>query len=140
MIIFRPGGKSLTPTGEMLLGRLPWLTEDDPSAAGHMPPNAYFTCHADNVQLWMSWPLSPSRSRIMIYTIFSEQQFARDDFKEHAETYHTFVARVLDEDVGMVTALQKTVGSRNFRPGPITMLEAGVHATVNNFINRVFDD
>ena len=140
VIIFRPGGKSLTPTGEMLLGRLPWLTEDDPSAAGHMPPNAYFTCHADNVQLWMSWPLSPSRSRIMIYTIFSEQQFARDDFEEHAETYHTFVARVLDEDVGMVTALQKTVGSRNFRPGPITMLEAGVHATVNNFINRVFDD
>ena len=84
IVIYRPGGKSLTPTGEMLLGRLPWLTADDPSAAGHMPPNAYFTCHGDNVQVWMSWPLSPSRSRIMIYTIFAEEQFARDDFEEHA--------------------------------------------------------
>ena len=140
VIIYRLGGKSLTPTGEMLLGRLPWLTEDDPSAAGHMPPNAYFTCHADNVQLWMSWPISPSRSRTMIYTIFSEEQLARNDFDEHAETYHEFVARILNEDVDMVTALQKTVGSRNFEPGPITQLEAGVHATVNHLIDRIFDD
>ena len=140
IVIYRPGGKSLTPTGEMLLGRLPWLTEDDPSAAGHMPPNAYFTCHADNVQLWMSWPLSPSRSRIMIYTIFSEEQFARDDFEEHAEVYHDFVARILNEDLDMVTALQKTIGSRNFVPGPITNLEAGVHATVNHLLDRIFDD
>lgn len=140
IVIYRPGGKSLTPTGEMLLGRLPWLTEDEPSAAGHMPPNAYFTCHADNVQLWMSWPLSPSRSRIMIYTIFSEEQFARDDFEEHAEVYHDFVARILNEDLDMVTALQKTVGSRNFVPGPITNLEAGVHATVNHLLDRIFDD
>ena len=140
IVIYRPGGKSLTPTGEMLLGRLPWLTSDDPSAAGHMPPNAYFTCHADNVQLWMSWPLSPSRSRIMIYTIFSEEQFARDDFEEHATVYHDFVGRVLNEDIDMVTALQKTIGSRNFVPGPITNLEAGVHATVNHLLDRIFDD
>tara|TARA_Y100001934_G_scaffold280396_1_gene386997 strand:- start:5276 stop:6328 length:1053 start_codon:yes stop_codon:yes gene_type:complete len=140
VIIYRLGGKSLTPTGEMLLGRLPWLTEDDPSEAGHMPPNAYFTCHADNVQLWMSWPISPSRSRIMIYTIFSEEQLARNDFDEHAETYHEFVARILNEDVDMVAALQKTVGSRNFEPGPITQLEAGVHGTVNHLIDRIFDD
>ena len=140
IVIYRPGGKSLTPTGEKLLGRLPWLTEDDPSAAGHMPPNAYFTCHADNVQLWMSWPLSPSRSRIMIYTIFSDEQFARDDFEEHAEVYHDFVGRILNEDLDMVTALQKTIGSRNFVPGPITNLEAGVHATVNHLLDRIFDD
>lgn len=140
IVIYRPGGKSLTPTGEMLLGRLPWLTADDPSAAGHMPPNAYFTCHGDNVQLWMSWPLSPSRSRIMIYTIFAEEQFARDDFEEHAAVYHDFVGRVVNEDIDMVTALQKTVGSRNFVPGPITNLEAGVHATVNHLLDRIFDD
>lgn len=140
VIIYRPKGRSLTPNGDALLGRLPWLTEDDPSAAGHMPPNAYFTCHSDNVQLWMGWPISPSRSRIMVYTIFSEEQFARDDFEEHAEVYHDFVARILNEDIGMVTSLQKTVGSRSYVPGPIANLEAGVHATVNSLLDRIFDD
>jgi len=140
LVIFRPNSRSLTPTGEALVGHLPWIETDAPSAAGHMPPNAYFTCHCDSVKLWMSWPLSPTRSRLIIYSIYAEEQIACRNFKENAKVYDDFLAQIVDEDMSMVIALQKNVGSRRFEPGPMVGLESGVHSTVNTLIDRLFDD
>lgn len=140
LVIFRPNSRSLTPTGEAVLGHFPWIEDDAPAAAGHMPPNAYFTCHSDSVKLWLAWPITPTRARIVIYSIYSDEQIARPDFEEKAKVYDDFLARIVDEDMGMVTALQKNVGSRNFQPGPIVGLESGVHSTVNTLIDRLFDD
>ena len=140
LVIFRPNSRSLTPTGEAILGNLPWIENDAPAAAGHMPPNAYFTCHSDSVKMWLSWPISPTRSRLVIYSIYAEEQIARDDFRKKAKVYDDFLAKIVDEDLGMVVELQKNVGSRNFEPGPIVGLESGVHSTVNTLIDRLFDD
>ena len=140
LIILRPNAISLTYGGESLLGNMPWLDDDAAAAAGHMPPNAYFTCHGDSVKLWMSWPLSPTRSRLIVYSIYAEERMARDDFAEKAKFYDDFLAQIVDEDLGMVVELQKNVGSRNFEPGPMVGLESGVHSTVNTLIDRLFDD
>ncbi len=139
LIILRPNSRSLTPTGEALLGRLPWIDDDAPAAAGHMPPNAYFTCHGDSVKLWMSWPLCPTRAKIIVYSIYAQEQIDRDDFAEKAKVYDDFLAQIVDEDIGMVTALQRNMASRNFRPGPMVGLESGVHSTVSTLIDRLFD-
>lgn len=139
LVITRPNSRSLTPTGEALLGRLPWIDEDAPAAAGHMPPNAYFTCHGDSVKLWMSWPLGPARARIIVYSIYAPEQIDRDDFAEKAKVYDDFLARIVDEDMGMVTALQKNMASRRFRPGPMVGLESGVRSAVNTLIDRLSD-
>ena len=140
LIIFRPNAISLTYGGESLLGNMPWLDDDAPAAAGHMPPNAYFTCHGDSVKLWMSWPLSATRSRLIVYSIYAEERIARDDFADKAKVYDDFLAQIVDEDLAMVVELQKNVGSRNFEPGPMVGLESGVHSTVSTLIDRLFAD
>ncbi|MBM3559884.1 MAG: aromatic ring-hydroxylating dioxygenase subunit alpha [Alphaproteobacteria bacterium] len=138
-IVFRPGGRPLTPTGESLFGPMPWLKEDDASAAGLMLPNAYFTFHHDNVQLWMTHPLGVARSRIVIYTLFPAAHFARADFAERSAVYHRFVEQILREDIDMVTHLQQSLSSRHFRPGPIGSLETGVHTAIHRLLEPILE-
>lgn len=138
-IVFRPGGRPLTPTGDSLFGPMPWLKADDAAAAGLLLPNAYFTFHSDNVQLWMAHPLGPARSRIVVYTLFPAEHFSRADFAEKSAVYHRFVEEILREDIGMVTDLQRNLSSRHFRPGPLGSLEAGVHTAIHRLLEPILE-
>lgn len=62
------------------------------------------------------------------------------DFDEHTETYHGTVAGILNEDIEMLTALQKSISSWRFDSIAIIKLEAGLHASINHLIDQIFND
>ena len=127
--------------GKLLFEMMPWLADkpDDFSAAGFLAPNMHLFVYGDNVQVAHMWPLSPTRSRIVVYSLFPEVFFARDDFDAKLAEHKTLMRAIVDEDREMLVSLQKAMASRNFDPGPMsTSLERTIHHLINYNLDRVF--
>lgn len=128
-----------TPTGQPIFGRAPWLEgkPDDFSTTGLLPPNFTFFARTDTVHPYITWPLSPSRSRLIVYTLIPKMYFDQPDFAERAEGYRDTQKRVLDEDREMLESVQNSLSSRNFRPGRMSTIEKGVNHVISGYLDRL---
>ena len=86
------------------------------------------------------WPLSPSKTQIIVYHVFPAEHFAQPDFMDKAKVYHDFLVKVLEEDREMVDSLQRGMNSRLFSPGPLSRMEVNLHSLINYNLDRIFDD
>ena len=61
-----------TREGKSLLGKMPWLSDRPESFAclGFQSPNLNFNARCDMMRYWVTWPLAPNRSRLVVYTLF----------------------------------------------------------------------
>ena len=130
----------MLPGGVAPMGKIPWLEgqPDSFSCMGLLPPTVMLFGHCDNVQAFITWPLTPDTSRLEIYTLFSRDHVERPDFAEHVEKYHDFMSQVVDEDREMVQSMQRNLGSRLFEPGRMSRHEENIHNTINGYLEHVF--
>tara|TARA_R110000787_G_scaffold6137_10_gene21760 strand:- start:21051 stop:22235 length:1185 start_codon:yes stop_codon:yes gene_type:complete len=128
-----------TPTGEPIFGRAPWMDDksDDFSTTGLLPPNFTFFARTDTVHPYITWPLSPTRSRLMVYTLIPKMFFNEPNFSERVEGYRQTQARVMDEDRQMLESVQNSMVSRNFRPGRMASIEKGVNHIISSYLERL---
>ena len=132
-----------TPTGESLFGKMPWMQDksDSFSISGLLSPNFNMFARVDNVRPLTIWPLSPTKTRLIIYPLLPKQHFETlPDLEERAEVYHDRLVATLEEDREMVQSLQNVMSSRRFRPGPMSHMEEGVHHIINYHLDRIFGE
>jgi phenylpropionate dioxygenase-like ring-hydroxylating dioxygenase large terminal subunit len=125
-----------------VFGRMPWM-EDKPesySVAGLLAPNFTLFGRVDDVHPYVTWPLSLTRTRVIVYTLLPRIYFDQPDFAEKVEAYREFQQRVLSEDAEMLRSLQNGLASRNFAPGRMASLERGVQHVLNGYLDRMFVD
>lgn len=145
----RPGGSYMarfnsgpsTPSGEPIFGRAPWLDAypQDFSTTGLLTPNFTFFARIDTVHPQICWPLSPTRTRTIVYTLLPKIYFDAPDFAERVKGYQDYQNTVLSEDKAMLESVQKGVGSRSYQPGRMAFIERGVHHIINGYLDRMGD-
>ena len=129
-----------TVTGEPMFGCIPWL-KDRPkkfSISGFLRPNFTLFGRIDDVHPFVSWPLSPDRTKVIIYTLFPPEFFDDPDFDEKVSSYRTQTLNTLQEDIDIITSLQKAMTTERFQPGYMASLEKGVHHVINYYVDRMF--
>ena len=129
-----------TPTGKTLVGKMPWL-EDKPMSLGYTgflwPSFHIFGC-VDETHPMVVWPLSPTRTKIVVYHLFPKQHFEQPDFMEKAVIYRDFLVKVLEEDRTMVASLQRAMNTNAFEPGPMSHMEINLHNLINYTAQRIY--
>ena len=141
-LVFYDSGPQ-TPTGESLFGKMPWMQDksDSFSISGLLSPNFNMFARVDNVRPLTIWPLSPTKTRLIIYPLLPKQHFeALPDLEERAAVYHHRLVATLEEDREMVQSLQNVMSSQRFRPGPMSRMEEGVHHIINYHLDRIFGE
>lgn len=128
-----------TPSGKPVFGRMPWLADkpDDFSVAGLLSPNFTFFARVDDVHPYITWPISPTRARIIVYTLLPTEYFGEPNFSERVEAYREFQNKVVDEDREMLESMQNAMGSKRYEPGRMSKIEVGVHHVINNYLDRM---
>lgn len=121
-------------------GKMPWLQDkpDSYSLMGLLPPNFTMFARIDDVHPFIVWPLSPNTCDLVIYLVYPKSFFSRPDFREKVEISKEYLTTVLEEDRTMIASLQRAMGTKRFRPGPMTYLEEGVHHVINSYLERMF--
>ena len=61
---------------------------------------------------WVTWPLAPNRSRLVIYTLFPEAVLEQPGLAEKVAAYVDFMKVIVDEDRTMVESLQNRLTER----------------------------
>jgi len=132
----------MAPDNQAILPNMPWLTEKPDSFAcgGAIGPNVNYFGRIDDISAWCSWPLSPDRTRCIIYLLFPEAHLGIDGLDDIVAGYRSFVEAVVNEDLEMVRALQRNMHSRAFAPGRMSKIEKPIHHFVNYNLERIFND
>jgi len=136
----RPNAGPQNPTGQLMLGKLPWL-EDQPedfSINAFLPPTFHQFCGLERISGFLVWPLSPTRTRLVARQLYQKEHFSRPNFDEVVQTYRDAQLRVLEEDREMVTSLQRVMTTRGYHPGPLSTLESGVRHVINGYLDHLF--
>ena len=81
---------------------------------------------------------SDLKTRVIVYTLLPEVYFGEPEFEKKVEAYREFQQRVLAEDAAMLNSLQNGLGSKNFQPGRMAQLEAGVLQVLQGYLDRMF--
>ena len=138
--LMRYEGSPMTPGGESLVGRIPWLDDqpDNFALAAHLSPNVQLFARIDNVHPFVIWPLSLTSCRLLIYILFPTHCFDEPGFSEKARIYHDFWSQVVEEDRTMIQSLQRAMRAKRFRPGRMSKLEAGIHHILTDYLDRMF--
>lgn len=129
-----------TPNAEPLLGKMPWL-QDKPhsySCTGFLSPNTTLFGRIDCVRFMIAWPIGVDRSRTIIYHLFPESFFEREDMKEKLAIYRDYQILVLEEDRSMIESMQLAMASPDYRPGRMSVLEKPLHHYINGYLDRMF--
>jgi choline monooxygenase len=128
-----------TPGGELLFGKMPWLSDkpDRFSITGLLSPNFNFFARAENVRPFFVWPLTPDRCRLSILTLFPKQYFDHPKFAENVALYRKQLIKTTEEDRSMVESLQNAMKAKNYEPGPMSKLERGVHHFIKYNLDRI---
>ena len=123
-----------------LFGKMPWMEPYPESFActGILAPNLQMFARCDDVQPFVIWPLAPDKTRVIVYTLMPERNFADPEFDRKLKDYVDFMVQVVGEDEGMVRSLQNGVGSRSFEPGPMSYLESSIHHLIKHNLERTF--
>ena len=135
-------GSPMTPNGQSLFGKMPWLA-DAPESFGctaHLAPNLQVFASCDNVHPVITWPRTPTTSYALAYILFPEGVFGEAEFDEKVEVYRDFLFAVLDEDRWVIDSQQRSHRAHTFQPGRMSAMEAPVHYVVNDYLERVGGD
>jgi phenylpropionate dioxygenase-like ring-hydroxylating dioxygenase large terminal subunit len=132
--------KTMSATGDSLVGKMPWLKDDDGTFAriGFLPPNLTLLARCDYVRPMVHWPVSANKTHSVGYFLFPEEKFADPEFPEKVKQYVAFLTRVLDEDRGMILSLQRAMASDGFEPGRMSNMEAAIHHVLGYQLERTF--
>ena len=119
---------------------MPWLDDQPDSFACscHLAPNMQVIARSDNVHPLVMWPVTPTTSRTYIYQLFPKDWFNQPDFDAKMKVYDDFMTLALGEDRSMVNSLQNVMTSQQFHPGPMSILEKGIHHVLNDYLDRIF--
>lgn len=130
------------PDGESPFGNMPWIADRPASFActGFMGPNFTLFGRCDCVRNFVVWPLGPDKCHVVIYHLFPEEFFERPDFEEQMKVYRDYQLVVLEEDRAMIHSLQRAMGARLMRPGPMSKLERPIHNYINGQLDRIFPE
>ncbi len=131
-----------TPDGKTLVGKLPWL-EDKPmnlAYSGYLAPNFHVFGRIDEIHPMVVWPLSPNRTKMVVYHLFAADHHRQPGFAEKAVVYRDFIARVLEEDRTMVASLQRAMKTKAFEPGPMSHMEVNLHNLINYTAHRIYGE
>lgn len=128
-----------TFTRKPVFGRAPWLADksDAFSMAGRLSPNFTLFARIDTVHPYVTWPIGPNRSRIVIYILLPKVYFDRPNFAAEVDAYRAFQEQVVQEDAEMLESLQNGVGSSRFTPGRMAGIESGVQHVLNGYLDRI---
>ena len=144
--LFDKGGYSfhfkaapLTSGGESLFGPMPALSEhpSDFACLGFIAPNMNFVARWDSMRFWITWPLTPEKSQLLGYTLFSEAAFDDPEFSSKVDQYTEFLTEFVEEDRDMMESLQNGSGAKRFDPGPMSRLEQPIHHVVQHYLKSV---
>ncbi len=132
----------LTPGGEPLLGKMPWLEDEDYTFActGFLPPNLTMFGRIECSRFIVTWPLDVDRTKVIIYQLYPEEFHSRPDFAEKMKIYRDFNLFVLEEDQSMIESMQRAMSSPVYQPGRFADLEKGLHHFLNGYLDRMFGD
>ena len=127
------------PDGKSLFGKMPWMGDwgDDFGCTYRMPPNTHMFARSDQIRYITIWPTAVDRCELACYHLFPTEYFAVPDFEARCQVYHDYQLTVLEEDRSMMVSLQNSMGSRNFRPGPMAGVEATIHHVINDYLARI---
>lgn len=133
--------KTMSATGESLMGKMPWIDDDDGMFAriGFLPPNLTLLARNDYVRPMVHWPISADKTHSVGYFLFPEEKFKDPEFAEKLKVYVSFLTEVLDEDRGMILSLQRAMASDGFEPGRMSNMEAAIHHVLGYQLERTFD-
>ena len=134
------GLSPMTLDGQPRYGFMPWLSGDhlEYGYSAHLFPNMGFYARQDNIHWVTQWPIDVNRSAAEVHIMFPEEFHARPDFEEKLADYEHCFHVVIEEDVSMITALQKGFASKVFEPGPMSRFEQGVHHVIQYNLNRIY--
>ena len=130
-----------TVTGEPMFGYIPWL-KDRPkkfSISGYLRPNLTLFGRIDDVHPFVSWPVGPDRTKVIVYTLFPPEFFDDPEFDEKVGAYRTQMINTLQEDNDIIRSLQRAMTTERFQPGYMASLEKGVHHVINYYVERMFE-
>jgi Rieske 2Fe-2S family protein len=129
-----------TPKAEPLLGKMPWLENEEFSYAstGILPPNFAIFGRIDCARPMVAWPNGPDKCEVIIYHLFPEEFHERLDFAAKLEIYKDYQFKVLEEDRSMIEAMQKTMPIGAYRPGRLSIYEKAVHHYINHHLDRIY--
>ena len=131
----------MNPDAKPLFGQLPWIAEEAISFAtmGFMQPNLHMVARSDHVRLLTGWPTGPASCHVIMYSLFPIEWFDDPNFDEKAETYHTFLHEVIEEDRDMVGSLQHAMTIKGYEPGRMAWLEQPLHHVSKGIVERLFN-
>ncbi len=134
------GLSPMTLDGQPRYGMMPWLTGDylKYGYSSHLFPNTGFYARQDNMHWVTQWPIDVNRSAADVHMMFPKEFHERPDFSEKLKDYEECFRVVIEEDVSMITALQKGFSSKGFNPGPMSRFEHGVHHVIKYNLDRIF--
>ena len=128
------------PSGKVMFGKMPWLEDKPDSFAcnGFLAPNFQIFARIDEVHPVVQWPISPTRTRVILYQLFPAGAFAQPDFGPRSEPYRDYMITIVEEDRAMIESLQNAMNTTLFRPGPMSHLERGIHNVITYYLDRMF--
>jgi phenylpropionate dioxygenase-like ring-hydroxylating dioxygenase large terminal subunit len=91
-------------------------------------PATQFACAQDAVWWLAMRPEAADRTILSLGGCFPRSTVARPDFQHHAQAYYDRWQRVAQEDVGILEAQQRGLGSILYTPGPLSTRDALVSA------------
>ncbi|HMN80656.1 MAG TPA: aromatic ring-hydroxylating dioxygenase subunit alpha [Burkholderiaceae bacterium] len=129
-----------TLTGQPVFGPMPWMHDRpaDFAATGRLRPTFTLFVRIDTIHASVTWPLSPTRSRITTYTLLPKRYFDEPDFEARVVAYRDYQNKVVSEDKAVLQMMQQGLSSRMYRPGRMAAgIEQGVHHVEVDNLNRL---
>jgi len=133
------GLSPMTLDGQPRFGCMPWLSGDylEYGYSAHLFPNMGFYARQDNIHWVTQWRITVDRAAADIHIMFPAEFHARPDFKEKLVDYEKCFELAIEEDRGMIGALQKGFKSQSFEPGPMSRFEHAVRHLINYNLDKI---
>ena len=133
------GLSPMTLDGQPRFGFMPWLQGDylDYGYSAHLFPNMGFYARQDNIHWVTQWPIDVNRSAADIHIMFPQPFHQRADFKTKLADYEECFKIVIEEDRGMIAALQQGFASLGFEPGPMSRFEHAVQHLIRYNLDKI---
>jgi len=128
-----------TLNGQPVFGRMPWLENlpDNFAATGRLRPNFTLFARIDTVHAVTMWPLSPTRTRVTVYTLLPKIYFDAPDFERRSLAYQDYQNKVIAEDREVLQMMQQGLSSSLYVPGRMAGIESGVHHIEKDNLERL---
>ena len=133
------GLSPMTLDGQPRYGFMPWLSGDhlEYGYSAHLFPNMGFYARQDNIHWVTQWPITVDRAAADIHVMFPAEFHERPDFEDKLDDYKKCFELVIEEDRGMITALQKGFSSQGFEPGPMSRFEHAVQHLIQYNLDKI---